>query len=273
MQLWLDGHLLDADAARLSPWDGGWRLGDGVFTTLLAHDGEPQRLATHVTRLVADAASIDLSPLDPATVSDGVLQVARANAGHGPLVLRVTATRGPTPAGATFGTRGTTTTVAVLASPAPAPLDATSAATVVGGRRPATVKSTSWAWSTAATARARSAGAEVALLVEDGDLLEAAAANVVVAVDGQLATPPADGRILPGTTRALLLEQVPELVERPVPVPELATASEVVLVSAVRGAVAVTTVDGRPVGDGTPGPVVARLRSVLGSAGVGLRGG
>jgi para-aminobenzoate synthetase / 4-amino-4-deoxychorismate lyase len=83
-------------------------------------------------------------------------------------------------------------------------------------------------------------GEEVPLLVDaGGDVLEAGRANVFAVVDGTLVTPPADGRILPGTARAATLRLAAELgiqaTERPLPLAELAAADEVFLTSSVRG--------------------------------------
>ena len=183
-------------------------------------------------------------------------------------MLRLVVTRGPVAPEAPFGAVSPTPTVAVLASPAPAAAGPVRVITVHGGRRPAAIKSTSWAWSGQAIAAARAADAHTALFVEDGEVLEAAAANVVVVRDGVAVTPPADGRILPGTTRGLLLADG-HLTEAVVPMTDLGTATEVVLLSAVRGAVPVIAVDGRAVGDGTPGPVAAALTATLRDAGVG----
>jgi len=82
----------------------------------------------------------------------------------------------------------------------------------------------------------------VPLLVDEhGWVLEAAWANVWLLAGAQLSTPPADGRILPGVTRALLLERAPALglraCERPISVQELGPGATVLLTSAVRLAV------------------------------------
>jgi para-aminobenzoate synthetase/4-amino-4-deoxychorismate lyase len=92
-------------------------------------------------------------------------------------------------------------------------------------------------------------GEEVPLLVDaDGFALEAGRANFFVVVDGALATPPVDGRILPGTARAATLEIAADLgieaSERPVPLSELGTADEVFLTSSVRGLRPVRWLDG-----------------------------
>ena len=269
MLCWLDGRLVDARDACVSPLDAGWRLGDGVFSTLRAVDGVPQRLAAHVARTVHDAGALGITGIAPDRLAAAARAVATSNAEEHPdVVLRLVVTRGSVAHDAPFGAVPPAPTVAVLASPAPGPSGPVRAVTVVGGRRPAAIKSTSWAWSAQATATARAAGADTALLTEDGDLLEAAAANVVVVRDGVAATPPADGRLLPGTTRALLLA-TGHLVEERVPTTALAAADEVVLLSAVRGAVPVVAVDDRTVGGGSPGPVAATLARTLRDAGSG----
>lgn len=273
MQIWLDGRLLDAAAARVSPLDSGWRLGDGVFSTLRAIDGEPQRLSVHVARIIHDAAALGITGLIADRLTEAATQVATANAAAYPdLVLRLVVTRGPVAADAPFGAVSRSPTVAVLASPAPPARPTVTATVVEGGRRPAAIKSTSWAWSAQALATARSVGADTAILIEQADLLEAAAANVVVVVDGRALTPPADGRLLPGTTRALLLA-AGSLEEEPVTRTQLDAADEVVLTSAVRGAVPVVAIDDRPVGTGVAGPLAQQLRAVLADHGVGPGGG
>lgn len=269
MQVWLDGRLLDDAAARVSPLDSGWRLGDGVFSTLRAVGGQPQRLAVHVARTIHDAAALGITGIAADRLTEAATRVAAANAAaHHDLVLRLVVTRGPVPPGAPFGAVSRTPTVAVLASPAPPATATATAALVEGGRRPAAIKSTSWAWSAQAIATARSEGADTAILVERGSVLEGAAANVVAHVGGRPVTPTDDGRILPGTTRGLLLERT-EIEEAEVTPAQLAAAEEVVLLSAVRGAVSVLAIDDEPVGEAAPGPMAARLRRALAHAGVG----
>ncbi len=92
-------------------------------------------------------------------------------------------------------------------------------------------------------------GDEVPLLVDaDGFALEAGRANLFIVTDGALATPPVDGRILPGTARAATLGIAADLGieadERPVPLSELGEADEVFLTSSVRGLRPVRWLDG-----------------------------
>lgn len=273
MQIWLDGRMVEAAAARVSPLDSGWRLGDGVFSTLLAVNGAAQRVDTHVARVLHDAAALGITGLVPERLAAAVHRVADANTDHDELVLRLVVTRGPVAPDAPFGAVSRTPTVAVLAAPAPAASTTATATLIAGGRRPAAIKSTSWAWSAQALATARAAGADTGLFTENGQVLEAAAANLVVRLGENLVTPPADGRILPGTTRALLLEVVDDLREGVLTTDDLHRADEVLLTSAVRGAVPVVAVDDHPVGSGRPGPTAERVLAALRSAGVGPAGG
>jgi para-aminobenzoate synthetase/4-amino-4-deoxychorismate lyase len=76
----------------------------------------------------------------------------------------------------------------------------------------------------------------VPLLVDtDGDVLEASYANVWIADGEALITPPADGRILPGTTRQALLAADPAAREEPLSLARLARADAVFLTSSISG--------------------------------------
>jgi para-aminobenzoate synthetase/4-amino-4-deoxychorismate lyase len=83
-----------------------------------------------------------------------------------------------------------------------------------------------------------SLGPGVPLLVDgDGSVLEAAWGNVWAIEGDRLITPPADGRILPGLTRARVLELEPDAAEEPISLDRLRAADGIFLTSALRGAV------------------------------------
>lgn len=109
---------------------------------------------------------------------------------------------------------------------------------------------------------------EAPLLIDRGEVLEAAWASVFAVHRGALFTPPLDGRILPGVTRAttIALARVRgiEVLERPLPLDELRAADEVFLTNSIRGVELVDSVDGTPLA--APGPVSTTLRSDLRSA-------
>ncbi len=108
-------------------------------------------------------------------------------------------------------------------------------------------------------------GQEILLVDRTGEVLEAGRANLFVVEGGTLVTPPTDGRILPGVTRARVLLIARSLgipaVTEPLPVESLADAEEVFLTGSIRGVEPVCTCGG--VGSWTIGPVTLRLREEL----------
>ena len=103
-------------------------------------------------------------------------------------------------------------------------------------------------------------------LILDGDeVLEAGRANIFLVEDGALATPPLDGRVLPGTARAATLALAADLgitaAERPLTLADLQAADDLFLTSSLRGIRPVRTLDGAPLG--STDPVVERLATAL----------
>ncbi len=154
-----------------------------------------------------------------------------------------------------------TPTVFAFASPYPVPADAT----LEQGLRAVTLQDIRWdrcdIKSIALLANvllrqeAADRGADEALLVRDGLLLEGSSSSVFLCIGGTLVTPPNDHRILPGTSRDAVLELahgwLPSQV-CPVEAREIANCDEVWIASAGRGVLPVTSVDGEPVGSGRP---------------------
>ena len=104
------------------------------------------------------------------------------------------------------------------------------------------------------------------LLLDGDQVLEAAWANVFCVRGGVLTTPPADGRILPGVTRAVAIAAARraglEVRERALGRRELLEAEEAFLTASVRGVVPVRSLDGVPIGPGELGAAIAdRLRA------------
>ena len=151
--------------------------------------------------------------------------------------------------------------------PAPAPAGAAAAITL----RPATVAGgiggRKWRdrrLLAALAARAGSAADQQVLITDEtGEILETDRANVFAVIDGVLLTPPADGRLLPGTTRAAVMRAAHargiRVGQKPLTLDELASATEVFVTNAVVGVLPVTAVDGCPAG-WPPGPVTADPR-------------
>jgi D-alanine transaminase len=111
------------------------------------------------------------------------------------------------------------------------------------------------------------AGAFETILLENGELTEGSSSTVHIVEHGVIRTPPNGQRILPGTTRDVVTElaarvgvatEVARIRES-----ELRAADEIWLAAATRGILAVTRLDGVPVGDGRPGPLFRRLHGAF----------
>jgi para-aminobenzoate synthetase / 4-amino-4-deoxychorismate lyase len=190
--------------------------GAGVFETLLVRDGAAQYVDEHLARLAHSAAVLYDSEL-PGDLRERI--AAKAAATTGPMRLRVVLAAG-----------------AVDLETAPLP----SGGDVV--LRPVTLPGGLGAhkWRDRRLLDVLAAAGPTPLIVDaDGDVLEAAHANVF-AVEGEaLTTPPLDGRLLPGTARGRLVAQARAegraVREEPLTLERLASADAIVLTSALRG--------------------------------------
>ncbi|MFH8595153.1 aminotransferase class IV [Streptomyces rimosus] len=263
MKIWLDGELRDADGARVSVFDHGLTVGDGVFETLRTVDGRAFALTRHLDRLASSARGLGLPDPDLDEVRRACAAVLDAN----PLPLgrlRITYTGGLSPLGSDRGEAGPTLVVALGESPRRP--DTTAVVTVPWTRNErgalAGLKSTSYGENVVALARARAAGASEALFGNTvGQLCEGTGSNVFVALDGVLHTPPLSSGCLAGITRALTVEWTGAK-ETDLPLDVLEYADEVFLTSTLRDVQAVTRVDGRQLGD-APGPLTAEAMRVF----------
>jgi D-alanine transaminase len=110
---------------------------------------------------------------------------------------------------------------------------------------------------------AADAGALETIMFRDGFLTEASASNVLCVIGGRIVAPPKDNLILPGITYDAALEFARDaglpMEIRPVSRAEALAAEELWLSSSTKEVLAITTVDGKPVGDGKPGPVFRKV--------------
>lgn len=284
--IWLDGRLVDARVAHLSVTDRGFQLGDGIFETARARRGVVIELDEHLRRLreSADALAIHL-PLGDALVggihallaTEGLAGVGAGDELPGDAALRITVSRGPIDTRGLLpaGVEAIEATVVIQAWPyAPPPADllergvrAVPSAVRRDPHSPlAGIKSTSRADYVYAKLEAARAGADDALfLTTDGRLSEGTTANLWIVTGRRLTTPPPSAAILAGTTRTWLLGHAASLglepIEADIRPADLLAAEEAMLSSSVAGIVPLTSYDGQPVGDGSPGPWTKALRA------------
>ncbi|WP_221358765.1 aminotransferase class IV [Streptomyces beigongshangae] len=263
MKIWLDGGLQDGESARVSVFDHGLTVGDGVFETVKATDGRPFALTRHLDRLARSASGLGLPEPDRDEVRRACAAVLEAN----PMPLgrlRITYTGGHGPLGSDRGQGGPTLLVA-LGESARRP-DSTAVITVPWTRNErgalTGLKTTSYAENVVALARARERDGSEALFANTaGQLCEGTGSNVFVVLDGEIHTPPVSSGCLAGITRALTVEWTGAR-ETDLPFDVLERAEEVFLTSTLRDVQAVHRVDGRAL-RGAPGPVTAKAMRIF----------
>jgi branched-chain amino acid aminotransferase len=263
MKIWLDGGLQDIESARVSVFDHGLTVGDGVFETVKVTDGKTFALTRHLDRLTRSARGLGLPDPDLDEVRRGCAAVLDAN----PMPLgrlRITYTGGHGPLGSDRGEHGPTLVVALGESKRRP--DSTAAVTVPWTRNErgalTGLKTTSYAENVVALARAHQHGASEALFANTvGQLCEGTGSNVFVVLDGEVHTPPLASGCLAGITRALTVEWTGAK-ETDLPLDVLERADEVFLTSSLRDVQAVHLVDERQL-PGVAGPVTAKAMRVF----------
>ncbi|MGJ3231049.1 MAG: aminotransferase class IV [Oceanicaulis sp.] len=269
--VWLDGHVLDADEARIAPDDRGFLLGDAAFETLRFEAGGIRRWARHRDRLSGaldwlGIARPDFDALeDAARTLTGRLELSDA-------VLRLTVSRGPHGGGLDAPTAAAGT-VLLTARPRPAPPESVSLVTVASARRAGLeserFKLAGYAEPLAARRAARARGADMGLMVSalDGGVVCADCANLFVVAEDGLATPPLASGALPGTVRAALTAAAAAsgrpIMERALSPDDLARVEAAFVTNAVMGVVPVAHLDGRALNPFHPAILAARSLEAL----------
>lgn len=267
MKLWFNGEIADARDVRIDPADRGFLLGDGLFETMLALHGHMLFADEHMLRLGAAAELIGLPlPYSLAEIeiacadlldANGLDDAARAS-------VRVTVTRGPGPRG-----------LALPAEPKPsvligcaeigAPPGHLSLATATPRRNAwspsSRLKALPYLDNVLAKEEAREKGADDALMLDtNGNIACTSAANIFFWEDERLITPSTNCGILPGITRAALLELAPEIgidvTEEEIAPGSMADISGAFVTNSLMGLVPVTRIDGRDI---PAHPMTARL--------------
>ena len=262
---WLNGGLVDPDRAMVSVFDHGLTVGDGVFETLKVTGGRPFAVGRHLERLHRSAQGLGLHvPLTDQALRHVVDAVVEA-AGLDLARLRITLTAGVTPLGSTRA--GGEPTLVVVAAPL-TPWEAeTTAVTVPWPRNERSaitgVKVTSYAENVVMLAEAQKVDASEAIMPNTrGDLCEGTATNVFVVLGDRLVTPSLMSGCLPGVTRALVLEQLPDADEDDLPMDALDDADEVLLTSTTRDVQPLRQLDGRAL-PGVDGPVARQAMAAI----------
>lgn len=270
---YLNGAQLPLEEARISPLDRGFLYADGVYEVMPVYAGRPFRFEAHRERLTRSLAELRMR--DPHTHEEwrrilGAL-ITRNGGGDQYVYWQVTrgAERGRNHAPLPDVPRTVFAFCAPLPVAPPAVLESGVTCITTNDTRWARcdIKSVSLLANVLLRQLSVDANAAETILMRDGDLMEASASAVHVVIDGEIRTPPRSQRILPGTTRSVMEEMasraaIPFRSTR-VSESDLRGADEVWISAATREVQPVTTLDGRPVGSGKPGPQWRRIYDEL----------
>jgi len=270
---YLNGSLMPLREARVSALDRSFLFGDGVYEVIPVRAGNARRLAANLARLAHSLHELRIrNPFSDQQWSEVVQQLVSANGG-GDLYVYVQVSRG-----AEFGRNHAPLpdiepTVFGFCAPLPLPTTqllerGVACITAIDTRwARCDIKSVALLANVLLRQQAVEAGAGEVILLRDGNLTEASASSVEVVIDGEIRMPTNSSRLLPGTTRSLIEELADQhgITRRVTAVTEseLRGADEVWLTAATRGVLAVTALDGKPVGTGKPGPLWRRMHQLI----------
>jgi D-alanine transaminase len=274
--VYFDGRYMMKNEVLVSPDDRGFLLGDGVYEVAAAYDGKFVALDRHMDRLRTSLreARIDESVADPLeSVFTGLLE-RNGVSESGKTMVYLQVTRGSAPRTHAFPKTAVRPTVYAYAAPFP---DMGDFSLGVGAIvRPdlrwsrCDIKSISLMANVLENQRAKESGAFEAILVRNGVVLEGTHTSIFGVLGGEVRTAPLSNLILPGVTRAIVIElcrdnDIP-IREEPMTEDELRRAEELFLTGTTTEVVGIISIDGKPVGDGKPGPVTGRLENLYTSA-------
>ncbi len=273
MMIYIDGEYLKKSEAKISVFDHGVLYGDGVFEGIRAYNGRIFKCKEHIDRIFAAAKAIMLEiPLTKEELTEVVLETCRRNdIKDGYIRLVITRGTGDLGLSPTKCPKATVFCIAATITLYPQELyeKGMPVITATQRRNKATIvdpqiKSLNYLNNILAKIEANRAGApEAIMLNHDGIVAECTGDNIFIIKDGVIYTPPIHVGILDGITRKAVIHLAKELgmtvVESEFTLFNVYNADECFLTGTAAEVIAVTSADGRVIGDGVPGPVTKKL--------------
>ncbi|CAN5788533.1 branched-chain-amino-acid transaminase [soil metagenome] len=272
--VYVNGIIKPAQEAVVPVYDHGFLYGEGVYETLRTYKRVPFLYDRHMQRLRASSERLHLAvPFDNAEMAEWIASTVTAAGELQEAYIRILFTRGVGELNYDPRSTPNPTTVIIVK-----PLEEPPARVFTEGiniclvpilrNHPGSVnpliKANNLLNNALAMQEAKRRGGEEGLMCNyRGELSECSQANFFMVRGGVVLTPPSEAGLLEGITRAFLFEvgndngiEVREAILTP---DDLATADEAFITSTTRELSPVTTIDGRPVGRGTPGPLTNQL--------------
>jgi branched-chain amino acid aminotransferase len=273
--IWIDGTWKTKENAAVSVYDHGLLYGDGIFEGMRIYAGKIFRLEDHLVRFEESARALLLHLPYGRAELEAMLVEAVARSARQSGYIRLVATRGVGTLGLDPNRCPRATVFAIVDGIQlyPAELYAAGIPIVTASTRriprssgEARVKSLNYLNNILAKIEAQRAGCLEALMLNaEGLVVECTADNIFVVKNGVLKTPAAIHGALEGITRKTVLEVAAKLAipsqETALALFDVYTADEAFMTGSGAEVMPVTSLDGRTIGDGKPGPVTLRLLS------------
>lgn len=262
---YLNGTFMPLDEARISPMDRGFLFGDAAYEVVPVYSHRPFRLSEHLARLSHTLDQIRLDNPHTSREWEGIVQ-GLVEASHDEDVqVYVQVSRGADRVRDQAFPKQVSPTVFAFAAPLVHPSQAVLAKGVSARSSNdirwlrCDLKVTSLLANCLMRQDAVESGCAETILFRDDVLTEGAASNIFVVKDGALYAPPKDHLMLPGITYDVIIELaqqhgVPLHIGKTTRAQVLA-ADELWMTSSTREVLAITILDGQPVGEGVPGPL------------------
>ncbi len=270
--IYLNGKVLPLADATIGVEDRGFQFADGVYEVIRLYDGQPFTLAEHLQRLERSAAGIELKLPMPVSELASAIRGVVDQSGIVSGMVYVQLTRGCCPRNHVWDDQ-TPPTLLFYVRELPPPVTDLSA---IPGIRLITLSDDRWSrcWiksiallpNVLAKNAAHRAGADEAVFVHNGIVTECCSTNLFAVINGQVWTHPVGPKVLPGITRAILLDMEQhvgiEILERPFTEQQAAQADELFITSTTREINWVSHWNNRPIAT-TPGPITRQLHQQL----------
>ncbi len=273
LKIWLDGQLLDKDQAKVSVYDHGLLYGDGVFEGIRAYNGKIFERDAHMRRLYDSAKAIRLViPYSADELIAAVEQTIKVN-NFTDCYIRLVVTRGIGNLGLSPNRcpKPSVFVIADLLEIYPKEMYEKGMSIITSSitrchpnSLSPRVKSLNYLNNILAKIEAIDADVPEALMLnQQGNITECTADNVFIVRDGVVYTPPTSDGILEGITRDLVMRLCKQLdlvcFEKSLQKHDMYIADECFLTGTGAEVIAVTKLDGRPIGSGQVGPLTQRL--------------